>query len=127
MCMLVIIIVAPEIIVPPNNAAVINGSEAVFNCTVVGDPLPSISWSFSGVNLASLFSNDIMIPFDEDGNINDIVVNTIMLNGTTIYSSLTLMETASFIAGNYTCEAYNSFGNINRTVNSTATLTVYGK
>ena len=96
---------APEIIVPPDNTIVINGSEAVFNCTVVGDPLPSISW------------------FDEQGRINDSLVINVILNNTEILSTLRLNETAPSIAGDYTCRASNGLGYINRT----ATLILFGK
>ena len=121
---IVIIIVAPEITTPPNNITVVNGSEAMLNCTVVGDPLPSISWFVvNGVNISLLFSIDLMTPFDRQGRINDTVITNTILNSTSIYSSIRLMETASFIAGDYACRASNSLGNINRT----ATLTVHGK
>ena len=121
---IVIIIVAPEIISSPNSITVINGSEGMLNCIVVGNPLPSISWFVvSGVNLSLLFSIGLMIPFDQQGKINDIVITNIILNSTSIYSSVRLMETPSFIAGDYACGASNSLGNINRT----ATLTVHGK
>ena len=115
-------VVAPEIIIPPDDIIVINGSGAVLNCTVVGDPLPSISWSVSGVDIALLMSNGLMIPFDQQGRINDSLVTNTFLNTTAIHSSLELMETASFIAGNYTCRA----SNILRSIGSTATLTVHG-
>ena len=118
-----VIIVAPEITVPPDNITVINGSEAILNCTVVGDPLPSISWFVvSRVNLSLLFSIGLMTPFDQQGRINDILVTNTTLNSTSIHSSVRLY-TASFIAGDYACRASNSLGNINRT----ATLTVHGK
>ena len=117
-------IVAPEIIIPPVHTTVINGSASMLNCTVVGDPLPSISWLVaSGVNLSLLFSTGLMLPFDEQGRINNSLVNNIVLNSTTIHGSLRLMETASFIAGDYACEA----SNVIQTISSTATLTVYGK
>ena len=117
-------LVNPEIIIPPNNTTVINGSKAVLNCTVVGNPLPSISWFVvSGVNISLLFSNGLMIPFDQQGRINDMVIDNTILNSTTIHSNMTLNETPSFITGDYACRASNSLGSINRTV----TLTVHGK
>ena len=117
-------VVDPEIIIPPNNTTVINGSGAVLNCTVVGDPLPSISWFVvDGVNISLLFSVGLMTPFDQQGRINDIVITNTILNSTSIHSSVRLMETASFIAGDYACRASNSLGNINRT----AALTVHGR
>ena len=64
-----------------------------------------------------------MTPFDQQGRINDTAINNTILNSTSIRSSVRLMETAAFIAGDYACRASNSFGNINRT----ATLTVHGK
>ena len=121
---IIIIIVAPEIIIPPDNTTVINGNEAVLNCTVVGDPLPSISWFVvSGVNVSLLFSFNLTNPFDEQGRITDSIVTNTILNSTTIYSSLRLMETTSFIAGDYACGASNVLENIN----SSVTLTVNGK
>ena len=117
-------IVAPEIIIPPVNTTVINGSASVLNCIVVSNPLPSISWFVaSGVNLSLLSSTGLMLPFDQQGRINNSLVNNTALNSTTIYSSLRLMETTSFIAGEYACEASNVLQNIS----STATLTVHGK
>ena len=124
MCLLYCCLVAPEIIIPPVNTTVINESASVLNCTVVGDPLPSISWFVaSGVNLSLLSSTGLMLPFDQQGRINDGLINNTLLHSTTIYSSLRLMETASFIAGDYACEA----SNVLRTISSTATLTVYGE
>ena len=118
-----VIIVAPEITIPPV-ITVNNGTETVLNCTVVGDPLPSISWFVvSGVNLSLLFSFGLMTPFDQQGRINDILVNNTIFNSTSIHNSVRLMETASFIAGDYACSASNSLGSINRTT----TLTVHGK
>ena len=51
-----------------------------------------------------------------------MVVDNIIVDNTTIISRLELMETASFIAGDYTCEASNILGD----TNITAALTVYG-
>ena len=122
--MYIVIIVAPEITIPPDNITVNNGTETVLNCTVVGDPLPSISWFVvSGVNLSLLFSIGLMTPFDQQGRINDIAITNTVLNSTSIHSSVRLMETASYIASDYACSVSNSLGNINRT----ATLTVHGK
>ena len=121
---IVIITVAPEIIIPSNSITVINGSEVVLNCTVAGSPLPAISWFVaSGVNLSTLISNGVRIPFDEQGRINESFVNNTVLNSTTIHSSMRLPETAPFVAGEYACRASNYLRSINRT----ATLTVYGE
>ena len=117
-------LVAPEIIIPPVNTTVINGSASVLNCTVVSDPLPSISWFVAtGVNLSLLSSTGLMLPFDQQGRINNSLVINTALNSTTIYSSLRLMQIASFIAGEYACEA----SNVLQTIGSIATLTVHGK
>ena len=124
MFLLYCFVVAPEIIIPPVNTTVINGSAAMLNCTVVGDPLPSISWFVaSGVNLSLLSSTGLMLPFDQQGRINNSLVINTALNSTAIYSSLRLMQIASFIAGNYACEASNILQNIS----SNAALTVNGK
>ena len=115
-------VVAPEIIIPPVDVIVINGNEAVLNCTVVGDPLPSISWFVSGIDISLLLFDGIMIPFNQEGRIDHSVVTNTILNSTVIHSSLSLMEIASFIAGDYTCRASNILGSITRT----ATLIVHG-
>ena len=119
---IVFTVVAPEITIPPEDTTVVNGSEAVLNCTVVGEPLPSISWSVSEVNISLLMSNGLMIPFDQLGRINDSLVTNTILNDTTIHSSLILPETVSFITGDYTCRASNTLDDSS----ATATLTVYG-
>ena len=118
----IIVLVAPEIMIPPVDTVVINGSDAMLNCTVVGDPRPSIIWSVSGVDISLLLANNVTIPFDAEGMINNELVDNMILNSTTMYSSLRFPETTSFIAGDYTCRASNVMGNINRT----AILTVYG-
>ena len=121
---IVIIVVAPETIFPPDDIIVINGSEAVLNCTVAGNPLPSISWSVvSGVDLPLLFSFGLEIPFDQQGRIYSNKVTNTILNNTIIHSSFRLNEAASFITGDYACGAFNYLGNVTRT----AALTVHGK
>jgi len=94
---------------------VVDKDEAVFNCTVVGDPLPNISWYIS-CNLS--LSN--MVPFDQEGRIDDDLSATMILNTTTLMSSLTLKETVPFLATGFVCLASNSLGSVNRS----ATLTV---
>ena len=121
---IVIITVAPEIIIPPNSITVINGSEVVLNCTVVGNPLPAISWFVvGGVNLSTLISNGVRVLFDNQGRIINSLINNTVLSSTTIHSRMRLPETAPFVAGEYSCRASNFLRSINRT----ATLTVYGK
>ena len=120
--MLLSYVVAPEIIIPPVDVIVINGNEAVLNCAVVSDPLPSVSWFISGIDISLLLSDGIMIPFNQEGRIDDSVVTNTIINSTVIHSSLSLMEIASFIAGDYTCRASNILGKITRT----ATLIVHG-
>ena len=115
----IIHVVAPEMPVPPVNTIVVDGDEAVFNCAVVGDPLPTISWYISGVDLS--LSN--MAPFDQEGRIDVDLSTTTTLNTTTVMSTLTLNETAPFLAEEYVCVASNSLGSVNRT----ATLTVHGE
>ena len=118
------LVVAPEIIVPPNNTTVTNGSEAVLNCTVVGDPLPSISWFVdSGIDISLLFSIGLITPFDQQGRISYTVITNTILNITSIHSSVRLMEAALYIAGKYVCRASNHLRSINRT----AILKVLGK
>ena len=94
----------------------------MLNCTVVGDPRPSISWSVSEVDISLLLANNVTISFDAQGMINNALVDNMILNSTTMYSNLRFPETASFIAGDYTCRASNILGHINRK----AVLTVHG-
>ena len=98
----------------------VDRDEAVFNCTVVGDPLPTISWYISGVDLS--LSN--MAPlFDQGGRIDDYFINTTEIDTTTVMSRLTLNESFPFLAEDYVCVASNSLGSVNRN----ATLTVHGE
>ena len=92
----------------------------MLNCTVVGDPLPTISWYIGGVDLS--LSN--MAPFDQEGRIDDRLTTTItILNTTTVMNSLAINETIPFLAEDYMCVASNSLGSVNRS----ATLTVQGE
>ena len=122
--MIVILTVAPEITIPPNGITVDNGSEAILNCTIVGDPVPSISWFVvGGVNLSLLFSNNVTIPFNEQGRIDSSLITNTVLNRTSMFSSMRLPQTAPFIAGEYECRGSNNVGTINRN----ATIIVHGK
>ena len=118
----VVCIVAPEILVSTVNTIIIDGDEAVFNCTVDGDPLPTISWYISGVDLS--LSN--MVPFDQEGRIDDDLSTTTILNTTTVMSTLTLNTSTPFLADDYVCVASNSLGNVNSTAIQ-PTLTVNGE
>ena len=120
--MLLSYVVAPGIIIPPVDIIVINGNEAVLNCAVVSDPLPSVSWFISGIDISLLLFDGVMIPFNQEGRIDDSAVTNTILNSTVIHSSLSLIEIASFIAGDYTCRASNILGSITRT----ATIIVHG-
>ena len=112
-------LVPPEIPVPPVNTIVVSGDEVVFNCTAVGDPLPTISWYIRGVG--SSLPN--MVPFDDDGLFDNSYIATMTINTTTMMSSLTINETIPFLAEDYVCVASNSLGN----ASSTATLSVLGE
>ena len=94
-----------------------DGDEAVLTCTVVGYPLPNISWykREMEVSLAKIK------PHKEQ--FKRIINSTVILNHTTVMSSLKVNKSVTFLADEYVCVATNSLGSVKRT----ATLTINGK
>ena len=70
------------------------GSNAVFTCSVTGEPVPTISWYFKGT------------PVDE-ANTMKYTISMMLLNITTNSSTLTIMNVQSSDVGTYTCNATN--------------------
>ena len=84
-------------------------NSVTFNCQAIGEPVPNISWYFDG----------IMINVSDTSKYNDF--NSV--NGTEVTNILTILNTQSFNAGIYTCEAENFLG----TDESSGILTVNGE
>ena len=80
-----------------------------FTCKATGDPVPTISWYFSGAMI----------------NISDTRKYNVFssINGIIVTSSLTIMNLQSFDAGIHVCEAKNFIGSDQ----SFGILTVNGK
>ena len=80
-----------------------------FSCQATGEPVPNITWYFNGV----------MINISDASKYN----KTSLVNGTSIESLLTIINTQSSDVGTYTCQAENIIGNDS----SSGILVVNGK
>ena len=85
-------LVAPSISPEVMNKAQNEGDTASFTCQATGEPVPTISWYFSGVLLVNGMEHMILM---------------MLLNTTTISSTLTIMNVQSSDMGIYTCNATN--------------------
>ena len=88
------------------------GTAASFTCQATGEPVPVISWFFSGVSI----SNDEL-------NTNKYDITQSPLNITTISNVLTIMNVESSDVGTYTCFATNLLSSDS----SSGVLTVNGE
>ena len=86
------------------------GDTASFACQATGQPVPTISWYFSGS------------PVDE-ANTMKYTISMMSLNTTTIRNVLTIMNVQSSDVGTYTCNATN----VVSSDTSSGVLTVNGK
>ena len=93
-----------QVIIQPNNA--------IFTCTATGLPRPLIQWRVKTSNTQILLSNSTQFLIYENITVERERIST-----------LRLLQTNANNTGNYTCIAVN----IVASINSTATLTVYGK
>ena len=82
--------IIPEVIDQIRN----EGSTISFTCSATGKPLPPISWYFNGA------------PINES-NTMKYTISVMLLNTTTIGSTLTVMNVESSDVGTYTCNATN--------------------
>ena len=94
------------IITPPNNISVRYANTVVLNCSSHGVPLPNTTW----------YKDGVVIPADQ--YVSSYQSQTVLTNLTVNGSLLS--------HGNYTCQAVNDLVE-RRAVNTTVTLTVYGK
>lgn len=117
----------------------------MFTCAAVGNPLPNIIWSISGVdisltNIATFDEEELHSASSSGSGIgststsgfgsgseksNDIfsVHTSRVLNELTVISRLRFSETAPHLADDYECVASNIIGN----KSTTATLIVHGE
>ena len=80
-----------------------------FSCQATGEPVPNITWYFNGV----------MINISDASKYN----KSTLVNGTSVESLLTIINTQSSDVGTYTCQAENIIGNDS----SSGILVVNGK
>ena len=86
------------------------GSNAVFICSVTGEPVPTISWYFKDTAV-------------DEANTMKYTISMMSLNSTTNSSTLTIMNVQSSDVGTYTCNATN----VVSTDTSSGALTVNGE
>ena len=70
------------------------GDTSSFTCQATGEPVPTITWYFSGT------------PVNE-ANTMKYTISVIPLNATTLSNILTIMNVESSDVGTYTCNATN--------------------
>ena len=103
---LVIPTIIPEVMYQTQN----EGDTSSFTCQATGEPVPTITWYFSGA------------PVDEVNTMKYMISMT-PLNTTTISNTLTIMNVESSDVGTYTCNATNGVSS----VTSSRVLTVNGE
>ena len=103
------LLVQAEIIKEVNDVLENETNPITFSCQAIGEPVPIINWYFNGV----------MMNISDTNKYN----MSSLMNGTTVTSSLTVMNTQSSDVGTYTCSAKNIIGNNQ----SSGVLTVNGK
>ena len=96
--------ISPKIIDQTQN----EGDTTSFTCQVTGEPVPTISWYFNG---------DLLV------NGTEHMISTMLLNTTTINSTLKIMNVQSSDVGTYKCNATNVVSNDT----SSGVLTVNGE
>ena len=83
---------------------------ASFTCQATGEPVPTIIWYFNGALV-------------NEANTMKYTISMMLLNTTTINSTLTIMNVQSSDVGTYTCNATNVISSDN----SFGVLTVNGE
>ena len=103
---------APLFLHVPMDQVIIQPNNAIFTCTATGLPRPLIQWRVKTSNTQILLSNSTQLLIYEN-----------ITGERERISTLRLLQTNANNTGNYTCIAEN----IVASINSTSTLTVYGK
>ena len=105
---------APLFLLVSMDQVVIQPNNAIFTCTATGLPRPLIQWRVKTSNTGTqiLLSNSTQFLIYENITVERERIST-----------LRLLQTNANNTGNYTCIAEN----IVASINSTSTLTVYGK
>ena len=88
------ILVTPMIIPEVMDQVQDEGGTISLTCSATGQPLPIISWYFNGVPI-------------NKSNTMKYTISVMLLNATTISSTLTVMNVESSDVGTYTCNATN--------------------
>ncbi|XP_050441663.1 leucine-rich repeat-containing protein 24-like [Adelges cooleyi] len=92
----------PAVKINRNNVLEENGNNVTFVCEITGDPEPEVSWYFNGHHIEN-FTDRI----DE---------NRTLLEIGRIWSVLSVSNVSENVAGDYTCEARNSRGQMSTNV-----------
>ena len=87
-------LVTPDISLEVLDQRVFEGDTAYFACQTTGEPVPTITWYFSGTLV-------------DEANTLKYTISMMSLNTTTISSTLTIMNVQSSDVGTYTCNATN--------------------
>ena len=103
---------APLFLLVSMDQVVIQPNNAIFTCTATGLPRPLIQWRVKTSNTQILLSNSTQFLIYENITVERERIST-----------LRLLQTNANNTGNYTCIAEN----IVASINSTSTLTMYGK
>jgi len=82
--------ISPEVMDETQN----EGDTASYTCQATGEPVPTISWYFNGVQV-------------DDSDMDKYNISEMSLNTTTISNTLTVISVESSDVGTYTCNATN--------------------
>ncbi|XP_041482004.1 Down syndrome cell adhesion molecule-like protein 1 homolog isoform X2 [Lytechinus variegatus] len=94
------VLIPPQITASPGEVTVGQGSQTTITCTVIGDPIPTVSW----------FKDDMLLQIDPSDPSN------VQTN-----AGLVISDAQPYHAGSYRCQAESSVG----TAESTGTLVVW--
>ena len=105
-------LVQPEIIVGLLDQLENETNPTLFTCQATGEPVPTISWHYWGVNVTTNVSTS-----------SKYGINHRQINRTTVEEILEITNASSYDVGTYVCTASNGLGS----VRSVAVLTINGE
>ena len=98
----IVIVFAPVITENPQSMSTTNGSDVEFNCTAAGYPAPILEWyrvsSYNVSTIQDVMSSTVELPYSAENN-------TITVNSTISYSTLTINPVNYNDYGYYICVA----------------------